>query len=67
VRALKAEPYTQKEAEAAAGLITDNGRKPDTMVVDDAVMADVSMKTAPKQPMKEADDSEEYNAFFSVA
>jgi bud site selection protein 20 len=25
VKALKAEPYTQKEAEAAAGLFTDNG------------------------------------------
>src|ERR1700712_1892608 len=27
VRQLKEEPYTQKEAEAAAGLTTDNGRK----------------------------------------
>lgn len=27
VRALKAEPYTQKEAELAAGYTTDNGKK----------------------------------------
>lgn len=27
VRQLKEEPYSQKEAEAAAGLTTDNGRR----------------------------------------
>jgi bud site selection protein 20 len=42
VKQLKEEPYSQKEAEAAIGLRTDNGRKPavteeneDEMVVED--------------------------------
>jgi len=67
VRALKAEPWTQKEAEAAAGLVTDNGRKPEAMnvTVDDEVMLDVSLKEA-NVDTKEVDDTEEYNAFFAV-
>lgn len=67
MRALKAEPWTQKEAEAAAGLVTDNGRKPEAMnvTVDDEVMLDVSLKEA-NVDTKEVDDTEEYNAFFAV-
>jgi len=65
VRALKAEPYTQKEAEAAAGLVTDNGRKPEAMNIDEEVMVDVPVKEA-NVATKEVDDTEEYNAFFAV-
>jgi len=65
VRSLKAEPYTQKEAEAAAGLVTDNGKKPDVMNIDEEVMIDESGKEA-AIATKEVDDTEEYNAFFSV-
>lgn len=35
VRQLKDDPYTQKEAEAAVGLTTDNGKRPEAMAVDD--------------------------------
>ncbi|KAF2149910.1 hypothetical protein K461DRAFT_296322 [Myriangium duriaei CBS 260.36] len=35
VRQLKEEPYTQKEAEAAAGLSTDNGKKLETAMDED--------------------------------
>ena len=38
VRDLKAEPYSQKEAELAAGLTTDNGKKP----VEESDMIDAS-------------------------
>ena len=34
MRQLKDEPYTQKEAEAAAGLSTDNGVRDSQMLVD---------------------------------
>ncbi len=38
MKALREEPYTQKEAEAAAGLGTDNGKRTTTLMeVDDAV------------------------------
>lgn len=40
VRQLKEEPYSQREAEAAVGLTTDNGRK--GAVVKEAEMEDVS-------------------------
>jgi len=33
LRALKAEPYTQKEAEAATGLRTDNGNRNKSILV----------------------------------
>lgn len=65
MRALKAEPYTQKEAEAAAGLVTDNGRKPEAMNIDEEVMVDVSAKET-SEAVKEIDDTVEYDAFFSV-
>ncbi|GAM89300.1 hypothetical protein ANO11243_073370 [Dothideomycetidae sp. 11243] len=35
VRQLKEEPYTQKEAEAAAGLFTDNGKRLNTAMEED--------------------------------
>merc|ERR1711939_133043 len=43
VRQLKEEPYTQKEAEAAVGLTTDNGRKKEDeeMVAEDEVADEV--------------------------
>lgn len=34
LRALRAEPYTQKEAEAAVGFGTDNGKKPATIAFE---------------------------------
>ncbi|PQE31739.1 zinc finger protein [Rutstroemia sp. NJR-2017a WRK4] len=34
VKALKDEPYTQKEAEAAVGLRTDNGNRPTAQDVE---------------------------------
>lgn len=40
VRQLKEEPYSQKEAEAAVGITTDNGRpKPDEDMEDSMVEA----------------------------
>jgi bud site selection protein 20 len=44
VKALKDEPYTQKEAEAAIGLYTDNG--PLHASQGDVVEMDVEMMTA---------------------
>lgn len=38
VRLLREEPYTQKEAEAAVGLTTDNGRKPKGVVEEEEEM-----------------------------
>ena len=38
VRALREEPYSQKEAELAVGLRTDNGR-PEKMHLDDEISA----------------------------
>jgi len=38
VRQLKEEPYTQKEAEAAAGLSTDNGKRLTTQMEEDSVL-----------------------------
>lgn len=35
VRQLKEEPYSQKEAEAAAGYTTDNGKRPDSVLTED--------------------------------
>lgn len=39
IRALRAEPYTQKEAEAAVALGTDNGKRE---AVEDESMEDIS-------------------------
>lgn len=40
VRALREEPYTQKEAEAAIGLTTDNGKRTTALMeVDDDAAA----------------------------
>lgn len=40
VRALRDEPYSQKEAEAAVGLRTDNGKRTTTLMeVDDGAAA----------------------------
>ena len=38
MRALREEPYSQKEAELAVGLRTDNGR-PEKMYLDDEISA----------------------------
>lgn len=62
LRLLKEEPYTQKDAEAAAGLTTDNGR------VNKAIQ-DVPMAEAVVQEPKAAageEDQEVYDAFFSA-
>lgn len=63
---LKDEPHSQKSAEAAIGLRTDNGR-PETIMLDTAMaldptkpISDVAAET------KEMNDDVEYDAFFSV-
>lgn len=62
VRQLREEPYTQKEAEAAAGLTTDNGRS-DRMEVDSSD----EPKSHERDGQKGDDnDDEEYDAFFSI-
>ena len=63
VRQLREEPYTQKEAEAAVGLTTDNDR-PEKTAVDSVGGENVRLEEEQK-PIEENDD-EEYNAFFSV-
>lgn len=71
VRQLRDEPHTQKEAEAAIGLRTDN-RRPERMVVDDGAMeleaarAALVSPQAPIETMDEDDDAAEYNAFFDA-
>jgi len=42
LRQLKDEPYSQKEAEAAAGLTTNNGRETEKMAIDEDVLQDAS-------------------------
>jgi hypothetical protein len=37
---LKEQPYTQKDAEAAAGLFTDNGKRSEAMAVDEVMVTD---------------------------
>lgn len=48
LRALMEEPYSQKEAEAAVGLRTDNGSRAEGSTVDEAqdVAMDVEMDTS---------------------
>lgn len=63
LRQLKEEPYSQKEAEAAAGLFTDNGRRQtEQMVVDEDVQdpaaAFVDLATAGVEPGVEQDGVE---------
>lgn len=63
MRQLKEEPYTQKEAEAAIGLTTDNGR-PEKMEVDSS--DEHKANEARRQKPEEDNDDEEYDAFFSI-
>lgn len=65
LRQLKDGPYTQKEAEAAVGLATDNGRaaKAESMAIDTDV--EVIQPIEP-EPAKEYNDDEEYDAFFAA-
>lgn len=37
---MKEQPYTQKDAEAAAGLTTDNGKRPEQLNIDEVVIPD---------------------------
>ncbi len=63
MRLLKEEPYSQKEAEAAVGLGTDNAR-PEKMALSEEVIEQSTSKEAPNHP--DSDDEEEYNVFFSA-
>ena len=50
LRALKTEPYTQKEAEAAIGLTTDNGsRKASALAIVEESAASMDLETEPAQ------------------
>jgi bud site selection protein 20 len=42
LRALRHEPYSQKEAEAAVGLTTDNGKRSTTLMEVDGETAEVA-------------------------
>lgn len=62
VRQLKEQPYTQKDAEAAIGMTTDNGR-PETMAIDQP-----AEEKQPEQAKQEndADDGEELDDFLKI-
>ena len=68
---LREEPHTQKEAEAAVGLRTDNGRQA-VVVVETAMAIDAPMQSAPAQAQAQAqsqadvNDDVEYDAFFTA-
>lgn len=59
---LKDEPHTQKVAESAIGLRTDNGR-PEKILIETEMTVDA---IEPAKERVEANDDVEYNAFFSV-
>lgn len=63
LRLLKEAPYTQKEADAAVGLFTDNGRA-EKMVVDKSE----ELPDAPQAAAPGGDDNDEevYDAFFKA-
>ncbi|KAK0517224.1 hypothetical protein JMJ35_000379 [Cladonia borealis] len=44
IRALRAEPYTQKEADAAVGLRTDNGSRSEQPVASERQQADMELE-----------------------
>ncbi|KAI9670196.1 MAG: Bud site selection protein 20 [Alyxoria varia] len=64
LRQLKEEPYTQKEAEAAAGLYTDNGTLNEKMAID----AEGATATGRQEDQRVGDDNDDevYDAFFST-
>ena len=64
LRQLKEGPYTQKEAEAAAGLYTDNGTLNDKMAVDDE--GETAAGKQEDQRVRDDNDDEVYDAFFST-
>jgi len=71
VRILREEPHTQKEAEAAIGLRTDNGR-PVVAAVETAMAVDTPVQSALVQAQVQAraqadmNDDVEYDAFFTA-
>lgn len=60
---MKEEPYTQKLAEAAVGLTTDNGR-PEKMAIDEQLAEQANVEES--KPRKDDDDKDELDAFMSV-
>ena len=50
IRALREEPYTQEEADAAAGLGTDNGAQKETSLAETG-SASVAMDVEPSEPL----------------
>lgn len=66
VRQLRDDPYTQKSAEAAVGLTTDNG-KSQTMAVDtEEEMPDAGAALVHAEPAEVEADAEVHDAFFSA-
>ena len=71
LRQLQEQPFNQREAEAAVGLATDNGR-PDEMAIDDTIQDPAAALVPPHTTTGDSkhnvdlNDDEEYNAFFAA-
>lgn len=71
---LREEPHTQKEAEAAIGLRTDNGRPAVAIVLETAMAVDTPSQSALAEGLTQAqtqvqadmNDDVEYDAFFTA-